>query len=253
MIKPYKLNESVVAITKTSCVYLLTCVWVFCFLKVKQFNLSLTLALNYTKATRIRVGLVNGHFWILILRMACNLHVVETYIKGISRKRCYLVTSSRLINVYFTNQVSILLISAEIKNWKSHYFFFGSTYFWSSRSQMFFKGGILKSYAIFTGKHLRRSHFFIKSQSVRPATLKVTPMKVFYCDYCKIFKNSFFHRTLPLVDSITCERRSYYFKIWHNYFYLKILICKFWLTDWLFSCSQKTREGIIWFQQEQSF
>ena len=123
MIKPYKLNESVVAITKTSCVYLLTCVWVFCFLKVKQFNLSLTLALNYTKATRIRVGLVNGHFWILILRMACNLHVVETYIKGISRKRCYLVTSSRLINVYFTNQVSILLISAEIKKWKSHFFF----------------------------------------------------------------------------------------------------------------------------------
>ena len=117
-----KLNESVVAITNTSCVYFLTCVWVFCFLKVQYFNISLTLALNYTKATPSRVGLVKSHFWILILRMACKLHVVETYIKGTSWKRCYLVTSSRLINVYFTNQVPILLISVKIKKWKSHFF-----------------------------------------------------------------------------------------------------------------------------------
>ena len=56
LIKPYKLNESVVPITDTSCVYLLTCVWVFCFLKVQKFNLSPTLALSYTKTTRSRVG-----------------------------------------------------------------------------------------------------------------------------------------------------------------------------------------------------
>ena len=206
MIKPCKLNESVVAINNTACIYHLTCVWVFCFLKVQQFNLSLT------KATRSRVGLVSCHFLILILRMACSLHVVETYIKGTSWKRCYLVTSSRLINVYLANQVSVLLISAEIKKWKSQ-----------SSSQMFFKGGVLKSYAIFTRKHLCWSHFLIKFQSFRPATLKVTPMKVFYCDYCKIFKNSFFHRTPPLPASVTCERRSY-FKIWHDYFYLKICL-----------------------------
>ena len=207
MIKPCKLNESVVAITNTSRDYLLTYVWVFCFLKVQQFTLSLTLDLNYTKATRSRVRLVNCHFLIFILRMACSLHVVETYIKGTSWKRCYLVTSSRLINVYFTNQVSILLISAEIKKWKS-LFFFKSTYFWSSRSQMFIKGGVLKSYAIFTGKHLCWSHFLIKFQLFRPATLKVTPMKVFYFNCCKIFKNSFFRRTALLAASVTCERRS---------------------------------------------
>ena len=91
MIKPCKLNESVVAINNTACIYHLTCVWVFCFLKVQQFNLSLTLALSDTKATRSRVGLVNCHFWILILRMACSLHEAETYIKGNSWKRCYLV------------------------------------------------------------------------------------------------------------------------------------------------------------------
>ena len=87
-------------------------------------------------------------------------------------------------------------------------FFFKSTYFWSSRLQMFFKVGVLKSYAIFTRKHLRWSRFSIKLQSFRPATLKVTPTKVFFCEYCKIFKNSFFHRTPPVAASVTCKRRS---------------------------------------------
>ena len=46
-IKPCKLNEPVVTITNTSCVYLLTFVWVFCFLKVQKFNVSPTLALPF--------------------------------------------------------------------------------------------------------------------------------------------------------------------------------------------------------------
>ena len=71
----------------------------------------------------------------------------------------------------------------------------------TSRSQMFFKVDVLKSYAIFTRKHLRWSLFFKKFQSFRPATLKETPAKVFSCEYCKIFKNSFFHRTLPVAAS----------------------------------------------------
>ena len=45
-IKPSKLNESIIAITNTSYVYLLRCVWVFCFLRVQKLNLSPTLALN---------------------------------------------------------------------------------------------------------------------------------------------------------------------------------------------------------------
>ena len=104
------------------------------------------------------------------------------------------------------------IISADIsRNWKVEkllVFFFKSTYFWSSRLQMFFKVGVLKSYAIFTGKHLRWSHFWIKFQSFRPATLKVAPRKVLFCEYCKIFKNSFFHRTPPVAASVTCKRRS---------------------------------------------
>ena len=77
-IKPCKLNESVAAITNTRCVYLLTCVWVFYFLKVQKFNLSLTLALN-TKGFRRRVGLVSSPFKILILLMACSWNLHQRY------------------------------------------------------------------------------------------------------------------------------------------------------------------------------
>ena len=106
-IKLCKLNESIVAITNTSCVYLLTCIWVFCFLKLQKFNLSLTLALNFTKATRSRVALVSK---------LCFLNLDFKYdIKGTSWKRCYSVASSRLTHAYFTIQGSFLLIYTSVK------------------------------------------------------------------------------------------------------------------------------------------
>ena len=120
-IKLYKLNESIVAITNTSRVYILTCVWVFCFLKVQKFTVSPTLALNYTKATRSRVVLVSKLPF---------LSFDFTYdIKSTSWKRCYLVTSSRLIHTYFTIQGSFLLIyKQELKSGKVTSFFSKSTY-----------------------------------------------------------------------------------------------------------------------------
>ena len=97
----------------------MTCVWVFCFLKVEKFNLSPTLALNYAKATRSRVVLVSTLSF---------LNLDFTYdIKGTSWKRCYLVTSSRLIHTYFTIQGSFLLIyKQELKSGKVISFFFQS-------------------------------------------------------------------------------------------------------------------------------
>ena len=41
----------------------------------------------------------------------------------------------------------------------------------TSRTQMFFKIGVLRNVAIFTGKHLCWSHFLIKLQALRPPTL----------------------------------------------------------------------------------
>ena len=42
----------------------------------------------------------------------------------------------------------------------------------SSRTQMYFKIGALRNFAIFTGKHLCWSLFLIKLQASRPATSK---------------------------------------------------------------------------------
>ena len=61
----------------------------------------------------------------------------------------------------------------------------------SSRSQMFFRIGALKNFAKFIEKHLR-SLFLIKLQTFRPVTLlKETPILVFSCEICEVFKNTF--------------------------------------------------------------
>ena len=68
---------------------------------------------------------------------------------------------------------------------------------------MFFKIGVLKNFALFTGKHLRWSLFLIKLQARRPSTLsKRDSTQVFSCEYYEIFKKDFFYRTLLVVASI---------------------------------------------------
>ena len=59
------------------------------------------------------------------------------------------------------------------------------------------KKAVLKSFVIFTGKHLCRSLFLIKLQTYRPATLlNATPTLVFSCEYCVTFKNTYFVKNL---------------------------------------------------------
>ena len=102
--KTMQAKESVVAITITSFDYVLTFVWVFCLLKVQKLNLSLTLALYYTKATRSSVGLVSCPFEILILRMACSWNLHQSYL---------------LKKMLFSDIISFGIISADIcRNWK---------------------------------------------------------------------------------------------------------------------------------------
>ena len=43
--------------------------------------------------------------------------------------------------------------------------------FGSSRSQMFFKVGVLKNFAKYTRKYLNRSLFLIKLQAIRPTPI----------------------------------------------------------------------------------
>ena len=62
-----------------------------------------------------------------------------------------------------------------------------SQIFRSSGSQMFFKTGILKNFA---------KTFEVKQKACN--FIKETPTQMFSCEYCDIFKNSFFCST-PLV------------------------------------------------------
>ena len=66
----------------------------------------------------------------------------------------------------------------------------------SSRSQMFYKIGVLKNVANLTGKHLCWSTFFNKVADLNPE--KKTPTQAFFCEICKILKNIFSCRTPPL-------------------------------------------------------
>ena len=64
----------------------------------------------------------------------------------------------------------------------------------SSRSQMFFKIGVLKNFVIFTRKHLSWQSLFIKVAVLTGCNFikKETPTQVFSCKYCEILRNSFF-------------------------------------------------------------
>ena len=58
---------------------------------------------------------------------------------------------------------------------------------------MFFKTGDLKNSSIFTRKHLFWS--LLVKRLLKVLCQKETPIQVFSCQFCKIFKNSFCYRT----------------------------------------------------------
>ena len=69
--------------------------------------------------------------------------------------------------------------------------------FRSSRWQVFFQVRVLKSYAIFVGKQQRRSLFFKKCHSFRPATATLLKRNSNEGVFLWILQ-SFFRRTLPV-------------------------------------------------------
>ena len=68
----------------------------------------------------------------------------------------------------------------------------------------------VKNFVIFTGKHLCWSLFLItfRSEGLQ-LYLKETPTQVFFCEYCEIFKNSYFHRTPRVAASVNGELRNH--------------------------------------------
>ena len=73
---------------------------------------------------------------------------------------------------------------------------FGFQKYRSSRSQMYFRIGALKDFAMFTEKYLCWGLFLINIQAWRPATLLRRDSEI-----CDIFKNTYFYRTHPVAAS----------------------------------------------------
>ena len=67
---------------------------------------------------------------------------------------------------------------------------------------MYFRIGVLKNFAMFTGKHLCWGLFLINIQTSRAATLlkRDSNIEVFLW-ICETFKNTFFYRTNPVAAS----------------------------------------------------
>ena len=63
----------------------------------------------------------------------------------------------------------------------------------SSRPEVFCKKGVPENFAKFKGKHLCQILFFNE--------VAETLAQVFCCEFCKIFKNTFFHRLPPVAAS----------------------------------------------------
>ena len=87
-----------------------------------------------------------------------------------------------------------------LKKIKSPYF--NTTCCISSRPEVFWKKGVLKSFTNYPGKHLRQSLFFNKVEKKRPWH------RCFPVNFSKFFKNTFFHRTPPVTVSVIAWYRG---------------------------------------------
>ena len=77
-----------------------------------------------------------------------------------------------------------------------------NSFYRSSHPEVFCKKRALGNFAKFTGKHLCQDLFFDKIAGLRPSTLlKKKLAQVFSCEFCEIFKNTFFYRTPPVAAS----------------------------------------------------
>ena len=74
--------------------------------------------------------------------------------------------------------------------------------------EVFCKKYVLEIFEKFTGKHLHQSIFLNKVVGFRPATLlKKRLWRMFSCEFCQIFKNTFFYRTS--LDNCFCTMYIY--------------------------------------------
>ena len=95
---------------------------------------------------------------------------------------------NKIAHIFFTKVVLRNWVVG-LDPWKTAHIIFRSR-----DLQMLFKIDVLKNFANFTGKHLCWSLILKRYQ-------KETPIQMFSCEICEIFKNTFFYRTLQVATS----------------------------------------------------
>ena len=91
-------------------------------------------------------------------------------------------------------------------SWVLEFFFYfvfrENVFLRSSLQEVFYKEGVLKSLAKFTGKHLCQSFFFNKVADTCNFIKKEALVQVFACEFCEISKNTFLERTPLMTASV---------------------------------------------------
>ena len=107
-----------------------------------------------------------------------------------------------VISIFFFFRIVILTAASDSKPISNFNHLHQRSFLRKSRSQMFFKIGVSKNF----GKSHRKTpvleSLFNKVAGLRFVTLlKKPPTQVFSCEICETFKNTYFHRILPVAAS----------------------------------------------------
>ena len=108
----------------------------------------------------------------------------------------------KLFHFFFFFRIVILTAASDSKPISNFNHLHQRSFLRKSRSQMFFKIGVSKNF----GKSHRKTpvleSLFNKVAGLSFVTLsKKPPTQVFSCEICETFKNTYFHRTLPVAAS----------------------------------------------------
>ena len=83
----------------------------------------------------------------------------------------------------------------------------------SIHPEVFYEKSALRNFEKFTGKHLCQSLFFNKVAGLRPVSLlKKTLAQAFFCEFCKIFKDTFRYRIPLMAASVNISDVCFWFK-----------------------------------------
>ena len=89
---------------------------------------------------------------------------------------------------------------------------------------MFFKIGVIRNFALFTGKHVLESLFNKVAGLAACNFISISFQKrlqhwYFSCEYCKIFKNNFYYRTPLVAAFVSLIKQQLFIYLFINHYF----------------------------------